>query len=131
MRILIIFVIGILSSLNIKAQDKSLDNFIKREGYVKFTDTLNLPSTIKSNYIVIQKFFIKRHFDQNNYYILLSSVKKDRNTLTLIIRQIEGLKMLKKEADKNSGPIVGGVGNNEGTLSINVKSKRVDFYGEE
>ncbi|MGZ3763429.1 MAG: hypothetical protein ACXVA2_02145 [Mucilaginibacter sp.] len=123
-----IFVIGVLFSFTIKAQDKSLDNFIKKEGYVRFTDTSHLPSTIKSNYCIIEKFFIKQHFDKNNYYVLLSSIKKDGNILTLFIRQTEGLKILKK---RNGRPIVGGVATDDGTLSINLKSRSVNFYGEE
>ena len=132
MRTTLIIIALVVLSFNAKAQDASLSSFIKIEGYVKFTDISRLPLPVKRNYHSIEKFFIANHIDKNNYYIESGSIKSDNNFLSIVIRQIDGLKKLKKREEQNLPPVVGGgLGNHDGTLVVNLRSGAVEFMGEE
>jgi hypothetical protein len=128
---LIIAVLITLLNLTGRAQDTGFNNFIKREGYVKFTDTAHLPLPVKRNYHKIEKFFTKNHLNKNNYYIKSNSFKSDNNCLYIFIRGFDGLIKLKKQKEQNLLPPPGGLGEHDGTLIVDLKSGLVQFKGEE
>jgi hypothetical protein len=127
-------VIGIgitLLSFSVRAQDTGFRNFIKKEGYVKFTDTARLPLPVKRNYRLIVNFFARNHFDKNNYYVESRSVKTENNFLSIYIRGTDGLKKLRKQEEENRQPPPGALGEHDGTLIVNIKSGSVDFRGDQ
>jgi hypothetical protein len=93
---LIIALAIMLLCISIKGQDAGFNNFIKKAGYVKFTDTSHLPLLVKRNYNTIKRFFSKNHFDKN-YYVESNSIQADNGFLIFLIRRTDGLKKLRMQ----------------------------------
>ncbi len=110
------------------AQEGGLSIFIKKEGYVKLTDTLNQAPAVKRNYHNIERIFNNNHLDKNNYYVDTRSAKIENGYLTVVIRQLDGLKELKTRKGR---VIPGGVGIHDGIIIVNLKTGSGRFEGEQ
>ena len=136
-------VLFFLFSLNLFAQgDKSLNNYIKRQGLVKLTDTAHLSPVLKMEYFFIKNYFLINKLEIQDYYVPLKISSPDDITYTIPLHHIEGIKILKAIEDKNTRlikskkpgrrvkltvPPMGNVSGKDGSLIINVSNTEMEF----
>jgi len=109
-------------NFRINAQDASLNSFIKKEGFVKFTDITHLPLLVKHYYREIERCFNSSHFDKNIIYIKSTSIKPNNGFVDIQFMGIDGLVKLRKQEEQNLPAGQGALGKNDGILIVNLKS---------
>jgi len=100
MRGAFIFSVLLFCFINSDAQSKnddSLSAYITGKNYIKLTDTTMLPSAIKSYYPAITSC-VKRFDNVNAWYIPAQSISDRQGMLSMILLNIEGIKLERKLA---------------------------------
>ena len=125
-------------------KDSAIIQYIQTQAaYISLTDSTNIPGKLIPYYGLILDYMAKHKMNKNDYFIWISSIKDDTNSLTIPFCHYDGFVVKKgieeknKKAIKNKKPgepftvtaFVGNASGRDGSLEIDKQLKKVVGFG--
>ena len=121
-------------------KDSAIIQYIQtKAAYISLTDSTNIPGKLIPYYGLILDYLAKHNMNKSDYYIWISYIKDDTNSLTIPICHYDGFVIIKgveeenKKAFENKKPgepykvtqMVGNASGRDGSLEIDKQLKKV------
>lgn len=135
-KIVIIFLLSLLSLTSFAQKEDRLNVFIKKGGYTKLTDTGSWPKIVRPEFDFIKSYFLANNLILKDYYVPRNHIFITKSQYKITVRHIKGLIVLAELEYKNrhreqQEEILGNISGKDGQFIININNNNIRFLPEE